>query len=276
MRLKGRPIFLVSPTPASGLTQAQRTLTAHDSVHIWGDWGDTGLSIAALARFHQEYGDFQAGFEPRTKTLHKAMREGTNIADDWIAELSPEVEAVNTNLKTFIEKTCKVSPFWGFCSHFTAAHLPLMFQLFPDAFVIASIREPGEAFRGWTRYNGDEPRAKRLVMQARQAYTLLWQMDRLHDGSVLWVDQTEIEDTKAYIKKLYAPFNITATPFCRRVAEHAIEKHFHDPEPNTPEWLISYAREQLTTIYGIARDRAYAQLPRKLSGGETDGRSEKS
>ena len=261
--VKERQVFLVSPLPSSGMTHIQRTITAHKAAHIWGDWSDGGVAMDGLARLWESSAEYATRYRDRATGLRVAMSGGQEIADEWIAELCPPQEDVQYGVRRLIEGACRTANVWGFCSHYTADHIPSLRKLWPDCLVIVAIRQPGGAMRNWSGYNGSEITTRALIAKARRAYAVMMEDDR-ESGKVLWVDWSEQENPQQFLDKIYKPLELTATPFVRTVAESRIEKHFHDPLPPIPEWIIGEAEQRLHAVYAIARSIAQKQMPQLI------------
>jgi len=260
-RMKERPVFLVSPLPASGMTHIQRTITAHRAAHILGEWSSGGVAMSSLARLYGMTQEFQTRYTDRIEGLRAALAAGKEVANEWIAEMGPKMEDIDHAVRYFVRSSCKAAPIWGFCSTHTAQHIPLLMNLFPDSFAIVAIRQPRWAVGAWTGYSGSDVLSRAMIAQARQAYATLIEADRNSHGRILWVDWREQEDPKMYLDKLYKTLELEQTPFAREVAKTRIEKHFHDPTPVVPEWLKDEAEGRLKAVYSIGKSIAEAQMP---------------
>jgi len=264
MKIEERPIFLVSPLPASGMADIQRVLCCHPACHIWGEWSYHGESMMALERLIGHRCAYDMDFRDRAEGLRAAMNAGKSLENEWLSEMFPPMDEFYDGIRDLVRATCYTGvPLWGFCTTHTAKHLAPLRFLFRDAFVIVAIRDPIEAIAEWGRYPG-EPVLRSLLRRGRAAYADLFDYNKENPDTVLWVDWNDHDCTKGFVDKIYKPLGLERAPRTISAAARRIERDFHDEKMPAPQWAVEHAGRICGAAYRIARTRAERQRPQAI------------
>ncbi|HET7306595.1 MAG TPA: sulfotransferase [Gammaproteobacteria bacterium] len=148
------PVFILSAGWRSGSTFLQRAVMAASSILIWGEPYRRAALVESLSRQVRAFTDqwpYDNYFLNRPAT--------SSLADQWVANLYPDVEALLAAHVAYFERLFKQTALdldvseWGFKGvSLSVSHARYLRWLFPNAKFLFIYRNPYHAYRSYYRW----------------------------------------------------------------------------------------------------------------------------
>ncbi|HET7569918.1 MAG TPA: sulfotransferase [Gammaproteobacteria bacterium] len=150
----GAPVFILSAGWRSGSTFLQRAVMAASGILIWGEpYRRAALveSLSSQVRAFTDQWPYDSYFLNRFET--------SSLADQWVANLYPEVEALLAAHVAYFERLFKQTALdiglreWGFKGvSLSVSHACYLRWLFPNAKFLFIYRNPYHAYRSYYQW----------------------------------------------------------------------------------------------------------------------------